>query len=545
MEKRIEELALILKKGSKIHIKKENRGKFTASAKAAGRSVQEHARAVLNDPNATPLQKKRANFARNAAKWHKKHADGGTIDGDVSFEGIKTTNNRPYNPVYISYINTKLRDGGMGKNQRLAVLSNIIEESGGDPFAEGPGGFYGLLQWSPQRYKKTGVKNVYEELDNQINYILNTVGNATDRMSWTHGGKGSGYNSLTDAMNAFSGDDLTASMRGFTLGYVRPAGGLDSLARRMRVLNQLNSIKGFYKKGGKIKSYAAGNTLVYNPLGASNQNTELSPYGTLTYKPFVGVQSTGDPMLDFIYDGFKPSFPVEPVNVPVEQKDDNKEYSKTSSPTVEIDISGPEDIATGIEEPIKVEDTIIEVEDIPTEITTPVQTQNVAPEQNNNPNRPIRISRPQQQFSPPENTTAPADATNVATIKIPKGKIEYARPNIQVGNMQELINLMVEEGISFRITSGYRPGAKTKQGRSSHHGAGNAIDITPIKGQTWDDLLSQMRRSNRFLDYMRSHKLGILDERSKEMLAQTGGTGAHFHIGPDRAAVANFEKLFA
>lgn len=59
------------KNGSGIHIKKENRGKFTASAKKAGQSVQEHARSVLNNPNATPLQKKRANFARNAAKWHK------------------------------------------------------------------------------------------------------------------------------------------------------------------------------------------------------------------------------------------------------------------------------------------------------------------------------------------------------------------------------------------------------------------------------------------------------------------------------------------
>lgn len=57
------------KKGNKIHIKKKNRGKFTASAKRAGQSVQEHARSVLNNPNATPLQKKRANFARNAAKW--------------------------------------------------------------------------------------------------------------------------------------------------------------------------------------------------------------------------------------------------------------------------------------------------------------------------------------------------------------------------------------------------------------------------------------------------------------------------------------------
>lgn len=529
---KVNRLAEILKKGHKIHIKSSHKGLFTKYCN--GKVTSECIARGKNSPN--PAIRKRATFAANARKW--KHADGGTIDGDVSFEGIKTTNNRPYNPVYISYINTKLRDGGMGKNQRLAVLSNIIEESGGDPFAEGPGGFYGLLQWSPQRYKKTGVKNVYEELDNQINYILNTVGNATDRMSWTHGGKGSGYNSLTDAMDAFSGDNLTASMRGFTLGYVRPAGGLDSLAHRMRVLNQLNSIKGFYKKGGKVQTYATGNSLVYNPLGASDQNTELSPYGTLTYKPFVGVQSTGDPMLDFIYEGFTPSFPVESVNTPVEQNDDNKEDSKTSSPTVEIDISGPEDITTGIEEST-------EVEDIPTEVTIPVQTQNVAPEQNNNPNRPIKVPRPQQQFSPPENTTAPADATNVATIKIPKGKIEYARPNIQVGNMQELINLMVEEGISFRITSGYRPGAKTKQGRPSHHGAGNAIDITPIKGQTWDDLLSQMRRSKRFLDYMRSHGLGILDERSKEMLAQTGGTGAHIHIGPDRAAVANFEKLFA
>lgn len=56
---------------SGIYIKPENRGKFTASAKRAGESVQQHAKSVLSDPNATPLQKKRANFARNAAKWNK------------------------------------------------------------------------------------------------------------------------------------------------------------------------------------------------------------------------------------------------------------------------------------------------------------------------------------------------------------------------------------------------------------------------------------------------------------------------------------------
>nr|DAG89410.1 MAG TPA: hypothetical protein [Crassvirales sp.] len=31
--------------------------------------VQEYARKVLSDPNATPLQKRRANFARNAKKF--------------------------------------------------------------------------------------------------------------------------------------------------------------------------------------------------------------------------------------------------------------------------------------------------------------------------------------------------------------------------------------------------------------------------------------------------------------------------------------------
>ena len=68
-----------LKEGSKIYIKKKNRGKFTASAKAAGEGVQEHAHKVMNDPNATPLQRKRANFAIQAKRWHK-HQDGGVLN---------------------------------------------------------------------------------------------------------------------------------------------------------------------------------------------------------------------------------------------------------------------------------------------------------------------------------------------------------------------------------------------------------------------------------------------------------------------------------
>lgn len=67
------------KSGNKIKIKEKNKGKFTASAKAAGHSVQEHAKAILNDSNATPLQKKRANFARNSKHWSRKQQNGGQV----------------------------------------------------------------------------------------------------------------------------------------------------------------------------------------------------------------------------------------------------------------------------------------------------------------------------------------------------------------------------------------------------------------------------------------------------------------------------------
>ena len=82
----------IFKSGSGIHIKKKNRGKFTKSAKAAGESVQEHAHKVMNDPNATALQKKRANFAIQAKKWSHKHQDGGTIKSNYDSASLNETN---------------------------------------------------------------------------------------------------------------------------------------------------------------------------------------------------------------------------------------------------------------------------------------------------------------------------------------------------------------------------------------------------------------------------------------------------------------------
>ena len=66
--------------GGPIHIKPENRGKFTAAANRAGKSVQSYASQILAHPeNYSSTLVKRANFAKNAAKWHD---DGGFLNPD-------------------------------------------------------------------------------------------------------------------------------------------------------------------------------------------------------------------------------------------------------------------------------------------------------------------------------------------------------------------------------------------------------------------------------------------------------------------------------
>lgn len=57
-------------KKSGIHIKPENKGKFTAKAKAAGQSVQGYAAKVLKKGSgASAATKKQAAFAKAAKKW--------------------------------------------------------------------------------------------------------------------------------------------------------------------------------------------------------------------------------------------------------------------------------------------------------------------------------------------------------------------------------------------------------------------------------------------------------------------------------------------
>lgn len=69
--------------GGGIYIKPSKRGTFTAAAKKHGKSVQAFASQVLaNKENYSPAMRKKAQFAKNAAKF--KHKDGGPLDNLVA-----------------------------------------------------------------------------------------------------------------------------------------------------------------------------------------------------------------------------------------------------------------------------------------------------------------------------------------------------------------------------------------------------------------------------------------------------------------------------
>ena len=77
------------KKGYKIYIKPENRGKFTQTKKRTGKTTEE----LTHSKN--PLTRKRAIFAQNAKKW--KHQKGGSINPN-DLLGIQSNITWKYNP---------------------------------------------------------------------------------------------------------------------------------------------------------------------------------------------------------------------------------------------------------------------------------------------------------------------------------------------------------------------------------------------------------------------------------------------------------------
>lgn len=111
----------IFSSGGSIHIKPENRGKFTALKKRTGHS------ASWFKAHGTPAQKKMATFALNARKW--KHEDGGYLFGDGG------ENESKYTPlIYIGGTPQETREKYWQEYPRMGeVVDSIAGVYGIDP----------------------------------------------------------------------------------------------------------------------------------------------------------------------------------------------------------------------------------------------------------------------------------------------------------------------------------------------------------------------------------------------------------------------------
>ena len=103
--------------------------------------------------------------------------------------------------------------------------------------------------------------------------------------------------------------------------------------------------------------------------------------------------------------------------------------------------------------------------------------------------------------------------------------------------------LLRREGINAKITSGYRPGAKTNTGKKSNHSIkGGAYDIVPTDGKTFEDLRKEIYSNKNIRDWMNAKGWGIIEEVSDSDKKKYGATGANWHFGPDQAALVNWRK---
>lgn len=106
--------------------------------------------------------------------------------------------------------------------------------------------------------------------------------------------------------------------------------------------------------------------------------------------------------------------------------------------------------------------------------------------------------------------------------------------------------LVEQENLPLIITSGYRKGSKTKQGKSSNHSRldskGNplAYDIQPFfngkvdkSEEGFNKLLTILYNNPRVVRWLEYNNKGILEEITPSVMKRTGATGPHLHIGPD------------
>lgn len=124
-------------------------------------------------------------------------------------------------------------------------------------------------------------------------------------------------------------------------------------------------------------------------------------------------------------------------------------------------------------------------------------------------------------------------------IKSLRNQGKYAEADLASSSWEKIEDILRAGGVTDFIAGKTKreAGEAGNSGNNSYHTTENlALDIVPTDGN-FERLKQQMLSSPLIQEYFKKRGLGVLDETTDEMLKKTGGTGYHFHIGPDRSSV--------
>lgn len=140
--------------------------------------------------------------------------------------------------------------------------------------------------------------------------------------------------------------------------------------------------------------------------------------------------------------------------------------------------------------------------------------------------------------------TKTLDVSGLSFDKFIPPSINNARiqTNMQINPNISLEDLLKQEGVNAKITSGYRKGAVSKNGNKSNHshlqedGTAGAYDVVPTDGN-FENLRKEIYGNPRIVSWLKAKGWGILEETTPDIMRKTGATGKHWHFGPDTAAI--------
>lgn len=270
-------------KGGKIHIKPENRGKFTALKKRTGKSAswfKEHG---------TPAQKKMATFALNARKW--KHDDGGWIDEEFTL---------PFNPF---------GDGGLMGTHGADFTNGVTVINNGGYHEENPheGVQIGV--------DYNGIPNLVEEGEVIYNdYVFSNRIKVPDSVKQKYklkGGKGLTFADAAKKIQKESEErpNDPISKRGLEDGLIK-------------LMQEQEALRGQGQYGLEGVQYAEGGLIpddyTYTPVFGSWKSGELPEVTATAKRPSMikyvdyDIPSTIEPVgIDGLYAGFSGLSPME------------------------------------------------------------------------------------------------------------------------------------------------------------------------------------------------------------------------------------------